>query len=321
MDSSDRRTCDSTSDVEEMAGWDAAHHAAAYAFEMLSSTNGTRTSCIGAVFKDDRMYPWYYDCAGVVYCTEFASIINDFELAAALILGFAQCGPEQLGYVPERVFVPPSLAPGEDHFPPQSLTGYRVKFPDDGVEMTLRDPLFSAHALVGRRTFVYTAESNTVVSSFPRKVVVKFSYQPSGESGHREQDLVRVARDNHVGHLPKLHASADLWTLSDGVRDAFYTLSGGAAEYEDRTLRAIVYDRYASVRGLFGRRPELIPVMVDQMIDCKCSMRISLKTFVLTRRTSRLTRSPIRGAHFASRRQRQQHHVRDARRTLLLHPH
>ena len=63
--------------------------------------------------------------------------------------------------------------------------------------------------------------------------------------------------------------SADVWKLSDGVRNVFYELSGHRAEYEDKILRAIVYTRYASIKDLFAERCELIPVMVDQLIDCE----------------------------------------------------
>ena len=41
--------------------------------------------------------------------------------------------------------------------------------------------------------------------------------------------------------------------------------------YEDRVFRAIVYSQYQSIKVLFGEHFELIPIMVDQMIDCKFS--------------------------------------------------
>ena len=262
-----KRVCSSGPEVDELDGWQAAVQSGAYALELLSSTYGTRVSCIGSVVKDDRIYPWFYDSTGIVYCTQFTSLISDFELSASLILSFASCSPEQLGYLPESLFIP--RVPYAAAFPIRNLTGHRVKLIDERsrkiANVTLQDPLFTAYTLVGRRTFLYTAEASPPVARRP--IAVKFSYQATTRA--KEQDLVERARNAGVGHLPTIHVTADLWKLSEGIRSRFFDGGGDASDYEDRTLRAIVYTRYASIKTLFAQRCELIPVMVDQMLDCK----------------------------------------------------
>ena len=41
--------------------------------------------------------------------------------------------------------------------------------------------------------------------------------------------------------------------------------------YEDRVFRAIVYPQYHSIKELFTDCFELIPIMVEQIIDCTLS--------------------------------------------------
>ena len=118
-------------------------------------------------------------------------------------------------------------------------------------------------------------------------MVVKFSYQAAGRAP--EHGIIQSARDAGVSHLPVVHAWKDLWRLEDSAftlavrqrqsetnalrEDIVKELRAAKNTwnlplYEDRVFRAIVYPQYYSIRDLFVEHYELIPVMVDQMIDC-----------------------------------------------------
>ncbi|KAF7798384.1 hypothetical protein EIP86_009605 [Pleurotus ostreatoroseus] len=249
----------------------AAIQSSSYALELLSGTQGTRTHCFGFVLKDDRITLWYYDASGVVYTQEFISMISDFDTFAALIIGFACCTTEQFGIMPFSILQTPtpSIAqnlPADLKGRTFSLTHPRAK---REVTVTLEKPMFAQYALMGRRTFLYTIKTNSKISSKP--LIAKFSYQACTRKA--EQDLVAVARRAGVKHLPRIHMWAELWKLSDGVRQIFYENSNGEAAYEDRTLRAIVYTQYTSIKELFSHSPKLIPLMVLQLIDCLHDLR------------------------------------------------
>ena len=121
-------------------------------------------------------------------------------------------------------------------------------------------------------------------------IIIKFSYQYATRVS--EPELLRHAVNAGVSpdHLPEIHLAEDLWVLEDVQREAFRLRQLREAskpeptvlkepQYEDRVLRAIVYTEYLPIKMLFTEFPELIPVMVDQIIDCKfCSMRVSLDT-------------------------------------------
>ena len=99
--------------------------------------------------------------------------------------------------------------------------------------------------------------------------MVKFSYQIAG--WEREQDLVKRAQESGVPHLPAIEMSNDLWTMTDGIRKHLHDdpPAGKRPEYDIRCLRTIMYHEYKPLKSLFGDHCLLIPVMVDQMIDCK----------------------------------------------------
>lgn len=261
------------SQVGLIYGRQAALQSGSYALELLSCTYGTRVSCISVVLKDDRMFLWYYDASGVICTEEYLSIIEDFEKVAAIIVAMARCTPEQLGALPSPVVTPPSAYP--DNFPTENLTGcvLHLAHPENQqkVLVTLGEPIFTQYTLTGRRTFLY--EATTLPAISPRKLAIKFSYQISTRP--KEQDLLEYARAAGVGHLPEALMWGDLWKLSKGARRGFDKKRGSKSkkprelDYEDRILRAIIYVRYEELKMLFPRRCDLIPVMVDQMIDCK----------------------------------------------------
>ena len=114
----------------------------------------------------------------------------------------------------------------------------------------------------------------------------KFSYQLS--TLKPENRLVKLARSRGVSHIPEIHACQDLWVVEDGARIVDEKLrgemekyvlerdgpsEGGKKAYEDRVFRAIAYTAYQSIRELFVEKWDLIPIMVDQMIDCELSPR------------------------------------------------
>ncbi|KAF7798369.1 hypothetical protein EIP86_009590 [Pleurotus ostreatoroseus] len=240
-----------------------------YALELLSGTYGTRTHCIGFVLKSDRISLWYYDAAGVVYTEEFVSMVDDFELFAAVIVGFACCTPEQFGIMPSTILKAPSrsdasLFPINLEKRTLTMTHIRSKLE---TAVTLVDSLFTQYALMGRRTFLYSIKTRPIAASKP--LIAKFSWQVCTRKA--EQDLVAAARKAGVKHLPRIHMWAEVWKLSEGIRRTFY--EKGKAAFEDRTLRAIVYTQYSSIKELFSYSPKLIPVMVVQMIDCLHDLR------------------------------------------------
>lgn len=244
-----------------------------YALELLSGTQGTRVHCFGFVLKDDRLSLWYYDASGVIYTQEFISIIDDFEVFAALIIGFAGCTAERFGVMPLSVLKAPRSA--ANRLPvdlgKRTLTMMHPQSKQE-VLVSLDKPVFTQYSLMGRRTFLYTIKTKPGDTS--QSLIAKFSYQVCTRKA--EQDLVAVARRAGVNHLPRIHMWAELWKLSDGVRQNFHRQSKGAVDFEDRTLRVIVYTQYASIKELFSQSIELIPVMVTQMIDCmswNCAMQ------------------------------------------------
>ncbi|KAJ3552550.1 hypothetical protein NM688_g4094 [Phlebia brevispora] len=255
---------------ELYVGGEAAVQSGSYALELLSCTYGTRVHCFSFVVKDDKLTLWYYDASGVVYTKECISLVADFEVFASVMVGIASCTCEQFGTLPPTVMEPSAAS---RHVPPEHLGRYKLTMTHPvsktDVTVTLSKSLFTQYTLTGRRSFLYTIKTTPSVSS--KDMIMKFSYQVCTRKA--EQDLVAIARTAGVKHLPRIHMWGELWKLSDGIRKIFYRKSKGAAEYEDRTLRAIVYTQYASIKELFTHSCELIPVMVDQMIDCLHDLR------------------------------------------------
>ncbi len=255
----------SRADQSDMVTLDATVQAGGYALEVASCTYGTRLFCLGTVMEDDKLSLWYYDAVGIVRAQETLSIIHDFETFAAVHVGFACCEPSQWGALPPIIKPPPSAAYPES-FPPQSLRGYTfdtsVQRTGEKVKITLEDPIFSQYSLVGRRTFLYAIKTKS--KTLKKPLIAKFSYQVTKR--RPEQDFVKIAREAGVGHLPEIHMWEDLWKMSDGVRAAFHKKSD---DYEDRVLRALVYTQYFPLKELFSKSCDLIPEMVNQMLDCE----------------------------------------------------
>lgn len=241
---------------------------ASYALELLSCTYGTRMFCLATILKDDRMSLWYYDACGVVYTRECLSLVSQFEMFAAVIIGFAQCTPEQFGVIPASVLKP--MVPYCRKFPPENLgqSSLQLENPTtkETVAVVLEDPIFTQYLLVGRRTFLYSLDPDPEISE--NKLVIKFSYQVSTRKA--EHKFVEMAKKVKVRHLPDVHMWADIWRMSEGARSVFFAKTDGSSPYEDRTLRAIVYSEYASIKPLFADKPESVPIMVYQMITCAC---------------------------------------------------
>ncbi|KAJ3558382.1 hypothetical protein NM688_g960 [Phlebia brevispora] len=265
---------------------DASIQTGSYALETLAGTFGTRLFCVNVLAKLDRLYFWYYDACGFVY-TESISLLDDFEKAAAVMIAIACSTPQQLGALPD-VIQPSTLAPYPENWPPENLNGYTLTMsqpvtvseskspattltsdaqPTRDVQVTLQESVFSQYVLAGRRTFVYTVKTEPPISK--NEHIIKVSYQVN--TRRKEYELLKKAREARVGHLPTAHASADLWKMSDGVRAVF--LDKGKVTYDDRTLRAIVYDRYMPLESLIPTSPESIPLMAYQLLDCLHDLR------------------------------------------------
>ncbi|KAJ3531482.1 hypothetical protein NM688_g7568 [Phlebia brevispora] len=262
---------------------DASVQTGSYALETLAGTFGTRLFCINVLAKNDRLYFWYYDACGFVY-TESISLLDDFEKTAAVMVAIACSTPQQLGALPD-VIQPSIHASYPENWPPENLNGYTLTIPQSvtetessspatpdvqatrDIQVTLQESVFSQYVLLGRRTFVYTVKTEPPISSSEH--IIKISYQVN--TRRKEPELLKLARKAKVGHLPAIHATADLWKMSDGVRAIF--LEKGGVEYEDRTLRAIIYDRYMPLESLIPTSPQSIPIMAYQLLDCIHDLR------------------------------------------------
>ncbi|EKM48456.1 uncharacterized protein PHACADRAFT_202791 [Phanerochaete carnosa HHB-10118-sp] len=183
---------------------------------------------------------------------------------------------------------PPKGSKYPANFPPANLTGYTIKMPlpnkrrarQPQMVVTLDKPLFCQYALVGRHTTVYTATTSVAVGRKKgRAVIVKLSQQAKGRKP--EQDFLATALEVDVDHLPELHSSMDLWSLSDGIRSVFLKRDPAHNEiFEDRILRAIVYTQYTPLQQFLAESsdaPEYIRLMVDQMMECLHDLRYKAK--------------------------------------------
>lgn len=254
---------DQTINVREEATGNAVH--------MLSSTFGTRLHAVNIIMERDRLWSWYYDASGIVAAQEGISITDDFEKFCAVIVAIGCLTPAQLGALPPQL-KPPEVTVHPGSWPPITLRNYSITMthPKKGeVKVTLKKHIFSQRAIVGRRTFLYSVETDKTISDTPGgKLIAKFSYQV--ETRAKEQDLLKTASDAGVSHLPTVYMSADLWSMAEGVREIFWEREG--VSYENRILRVIIYARYLPLPSLFWRSPRSIPVMVDQMLDCKSDL-------------------------------------------------
>ena len=153
----------------------------------------------------------------------------------------------------------------------------------DTFKLTLQDPVNVSYCLTGRRSFIYTATIDPRPEDYSKDlVIVKFSYQATTRTP--ENELVGEAEVHAVGNLPEIHACQDLWVLKDTAAAADERLRTTMAKYgvdlpsdvastprrvEERVLRSIAYREYGPLRVLFKEKWQLIPIMVDQMLDCK----------------------------------------------------
>ena len=251
----------------------AAHQVGAYGLELLSCSYGTRVFATSAVLDDDRFSFWYLSPSGIVYTCQTVSLIHDFELAAAIIVAFGSRTPEQYGALPTSLLKPPSAVAFPHGFPLVDLSGCTLTMhhPEtkEDVNVTLKKAVFTQYTLTGRRTFVYQAITDVPIG--PEKLIIKFSYQVA--SRRAENALITRARDAGVENIPEVHLWEDLWTLEDVARrvDRHEEIPKGKKEarYEDRIFRAIVYTEYYPLRILFSKHCEAIPIMVNQILDCK----------------------------------------------------
>ncbi|THH00129.1 hypothetical protein EW026_g2354 [Hermanssonia centrifuga] len=274
-------TGDSAMDIKRAP----AIQAGGYALETAACTYGTRLFVHGIVIEDDDFAFWYYDASGYLRTKHTLSLFTDFSRLAAVLVGFARGDASQWGALPP-VISPPSSGAYPDHFPPKSLADHSFDMTRPRrkgvVRVTLKAPIFAQYGLVGRRTFLYKIETNSVIADTP--LVVKISYQVVGRKP--EHDVLAIANKARVGHLPEVHMWSDLWKLSDGVRQIFYERSKemskdetNIATYEDRVLRALVYTEYLPLNTLFSDPDnlKLIPVMATQMLDCLHDLRYKAK--------------------------------------------
>lgn len=192
-------------------------------------------------------------------------MLEDFEKTAAVIVALASCTRERFGVLPTSAIN--ASVSDTSSFPPRNLANavVHVQHPvsEEQVQLTLKDPIYTQYGLSGRRMFAYTATTSPQLSQ--GGLMARFTYQVN--SARPDHAWISIAREAGVGHPPDVHMWRDLWKMSDGARRVFSEHQ--EASYEDRTLRMIVYSEYGSIKTLFSQRCELMPVMVDQMVNCE----------------------------------------------------
>ncbi|KAF7800346.1 hypothetical protein EIP86_011596 [Pleurotus ostreatoroseus] len=255
-----------TPSIDDLVNDYTARYAASIALDTLSDSIGSRLFCVNVGMQGDMINLWYYDASGCIFTHEGISLLKDFEKAAALLIGIANCTPEHLGALPSTAVCPPASAPYPEHWPPRNLKGHTITLKhvseDRTATIQLRNGMSTKYMVEGTRSAVYSVEANEDVTDSP--MVAKLSYQLCDQ--RHEEAMVLVARKAGIEHIPEIHLAGDLWTMSDGVRQIFFE-QGGVA-YDNRTLRAVVYTRYQHLDTLFWEHPEHIPEMASQMLDC-----------------------------------------------------
>ncbi|THH01620.1 hypothetical protein EW026_g1113 [Hermanssonia centrifuga] len=207
----------------------------------------------GIVMEDEMTSLWYYDAAGIVHTKETPPLFDDFEEIDAVLVGFSCCEFSQWGSLPLDVIKPPASSPCPESFPPRTLKGYTLEMTlpncTEKVFLTLQDPIFMPYSLVGRRTFLYKITTNSRTSKKP--MVAKFSYQ--------------------------CICGEDFWKMSESVRAIFHEHVGTDDGYEDRVFRGLVYTEYLPLKQLFSEPCDLLPTMINQMLDCLFDLRYKAK--------------------------------------------
>lgn len=99
--------------------------AARGALRTLNHAGGTRTFTLSVIIDAGRLSFWYYDPIGCVHGNETLSLIADFEKVAAILVGFAQCKPQQFGALPPHV-KPPTGEPYLAYLPRYALGGHQI---------------------------------------------------------------------------------------------------------------------------------------------------------------------------------------------------
>ena len=96
--SSKKLTSNSRTPVATNGQADVRYQAASRTLDVLSGTSGTPLhNCIK--FRDDKMILWCYDVSGVVRTESTLSLIDDFEVVAAIIVSIGYCNGSLFGFL------------------------------------------------------------------------------------------------------------------------------------------------------------------------------------------------------------------------------
>ena len=242
-----------------------------HALEMLSSTNGTRSSFIQCLVVGDLMRFQYTDSTGIVWSTHF-SWIRELEKFAAILVALAHCDQETFG-----ITVPglTPLSPMMVSIPPTSLRGYYLDMLYQGasVRVTLGEPIYVQHSLVGRATRVYEATTNAIIPGSP-KLVIKISMQLLNHKP--EIELLLKAIEANVGdHLPKPYiwsTGRQPWCSSDGVWGLMYPENDVTKSYKPRRQDILVLTRYTPLKDIL--KPENMDSLFGQLFARKSHLLV-----------------------------------------------
>lgn len=192
---------------------------------MLTSTEGTRVHAWGLNFDGPTMWVSRYDASGIMQSYP-VHIFKEFPRFAAIIMAMSLFNREQWGV--QTAVDYPVGAP----VIPQTLQGsmFSFKLGDVDHTVTLGKSAFIRCGLFGRNTNVHKA---TCESLGEGALAIKFS-QTLHSRHESEAELIQIAKDAGVSHIPDVYASRSMAPMSQGVRGKVYR--SGEARLSSRKL-------------------------------------------------------------------------------------
>ncbi|CAL1712042.1 unnamed protein product [Somion occarium] len=243
-----------------------------YALEMLASTHGTRLHSIIPLIQGSKVQFWYADASGFVVSTEICWISN-FDKFAALLVALNCCTEEDMGLRMPGITLPTKKGRHPSPDPPLTLQGatLTMEHPDGGnIEVTMGEEIFTQYSLVGRRTNVYNIKTSPGVADCD--LVIKMSFQPVCR--HPEQDILRLAENAGVEHIPKAYIWTNQrteWRLSNGIRGRFWPDNSTDQYYDERSFRWIIFKKYYALEKALD--PLNMGYLFRQLLDCVNQLR------------------------------------------------
>ncbi|KAK7689350.1 hypothetical protein QCA50_007141 [Cerrena zonata] len=223
-----------------------------YALEMLSNTNGTRSSFFQCLFVGDIVEFWYYSSTGIL-CSSRISWILELEKFAAILIAIASCDQKQFGIHVPNFSPPDGLDPS---LPPESLAGYHTVMQHStkgNVRVTLRMMVYVQYSIVGRSTCIYDVTTDPIISDEP--LVIKITTQFRTRTP--EYEFINHAHARGAGeHIVEIHmwsdrasesqwySSKDFWGAISSLRNEDDTFI-----FDDRAQDILMMTKYERIEN------------------------------------------------------------------------